>query len=254
MVTMRDPLSVEVIYDRRPASPPEISFLVPAYNERPRIDIILRRLLELPFSKEVIVVDDGSTDGTRELLSAAPRDGLCVLFHPMNAGKGAAIQTALEKARGVYAAIQDADLEYDPGEYAGLLEILRQKKVGVVFGSRFLKDNPTRYRRYLLGNKLITLFTNLICRSHFTDTYTCYKLMGTETLRSLNLLSGGFEMESEICVKVALRGLPYAEGPISYSPRTIEEGKKIGWMDGVKGLATVVRLWWKERFRPVLPR
>jgi glycosyltransferase involved in cell wall biosynthesis len=226
----------KLVYDRRGPLTPNVSFLVPIYNERRTVDALLDRLAQVGVSQEIILVDDGSTDGTRNLLSGKERDGVALFFHPENRGKGGAIQTALAQARGRYAAIQDADLEYDPVQYRELLAVARRDNMPAVIGSRFLRDNPTAYRRFLWGNKLLTFWINLLCGSRFTDTYTCYKLIQTDVFRSLNLTSRGFEMEAEICAKIARRHIHFTECPISYAPRRVEEGKKIRWKDAVKGL------------------
>lgn len=240
---------VPAVFDRRPSSP-LVSFLVPVYNEMDNVEAVLRRLEQLPFEKEIIVVDDGSTDGTRDKLRAWTGSHTGLWFHAENQGKGGAIQTALAQARGRYAAIQDADLEYTPEEYGKLLEVLQGNGARFALGSRFLKENPVVYRRYVWGNKVLTWFTNFMCRSRFTDTYTCYKMMHLETFRSLDLSSTGFEMEAEICVKAACRNIPYAEVPIDYRPRRLDEGKKIGWRDAVKGLWSVVKFKQAEKNRP----
>ncbi|MBL8024079.1 MAG: glycosyltransferase family 2 protein [Elusimicrobia bacterium] len=224
-----------VIYDRRTEPRPLLSFFVPVLNERPFIGEVLEKLSRVPLSKEIIVVDDGSTDGTRKLLRETPQDGVALLFHTQNKGKGQAIQTALEKAKGAYAAIHDADLEYDPNDYVTLLKQARQNNLKVVFGSRFLQPTPRIYRRFLWGNKVLTAWINFLCSSTYTDAYTGAKLMSTSTWKALHLVSSGFEIEAEIAAKVARGGYPFSEWPISYAPRRIEEGKKITWKDFFRG-------------------
>ncbi len=236
----------QVIHKSHHPTPPQISFLVPVYNESKSIVAVLERLQSLPFSKEIVVVDDGSKDGTREKLSSYITENFVLVFHPFNQGKGKAIQTALAHAQGAYVAIQDADLEYAPEEYSKLLDLLQKQKLSVVYGSRFLEKNPNIYKRFLLGNKVLTGVINLFCRSHYTDTYTCYKLMERKTMHALQITSSGFEMEAEISAKVALRNISYAECPITYKPRRLEEGKKIGWQDAVKGIWTTIVIWWNE--------
>lgn len=228
--------SVRVVYDRRSETRPLVSFLVPVFNERASIWKCLDRLWSVPLSKEIIIVDDGSTDRTREFLAENPRDGAVLLFHEKNQGKGGALRTALSKATGAYAAVLDADLEYDPGEYVDLLNHARRNNLKAVFGSRFLKSNPRLYWRFLWGNKVLTAWINLLCSSSYTDCYTGYKLMATSTWRELGLVSSGFEIEAEICVKVAHRQVAFAELPATYLPRRVNEGKKIGWKDAIRGI------------------
>ncbi len=230
-----DPAST-VVYDRRTEARPLVSFLVPVYNERASIWKCLERLSAVPLAKEIIIVDDGSTDRTRDFLKGNPMDGAVLLFHAKNQGKGGAVRTALTKANGAYSAVQDADLEYDPVEYVDLLKHARQNNIKVVFGSRFLKPNPRLYWRFLWGNKALTAWINFLCASSYTDCYTGYKLMSTATWRELGLVSPGFEVEAEICVKVAHRRHSFAELPISYAPRRVEEGKKISWKDALQGI------------------
>lgn len=232
---------VRVVYDRRTEKTPLLSFLVPVFNERPFVQATLKKILAVPLAKEVIIVDDGSTDGTQGALADHPLDGVVVLVHAKNRGKGGALRTALTKATGAYAAVQDADLEYDPNDYVDLLKYARQNNFKAAFGSRFLKPNPRIYRRFLLGNKVLTAWINLLCASHYTDAYTGCKLMATNVWRELGLVSTGFEIEAEIAVKVAQKGYPFTEFPITYKPRKVEEGKKIGWRDALEGFKTARR-------------
>lgn len=230
-----------LVIDTRSAAPPPLSFLVPAYNEIRSIESVIEALNGFPEPHEIIVVDDGSTDGTREKLEGLRPANTLVLFHAANAGKGAAIRTALAKARGRFTAIQDADLEYDPLDYRGLLDVARRDNARAVFGSRFLRPNPNLYRRFLWGNRLITAWINGLTGARYTDTYTCYKLIETDLFRALALEARGFEMEAEICVKLAARGVFPTEVPIHYKPRRVEEGKKIGWRDFVKGVLAALK-------------
>jgi dolichol-phosphate mannosyltransferase len=221
---------------------PIITFLVPVYNERNTILSVLERLDRFADHHETIVVDDGSTDGTRDILKNLNRPGIQILYHERNAGKGASIRTGLEHAQGTYVAIQDADLEYDPLQYASLLYKANQENSPVVFGSRFLKTNPAIYNRFLWGNKIITAWINLCGHLHLTDSYTCFKLIRRDLFLDLRLTSRGFEMETEICMKLARRGVSISEVPISYTPRRIDEGKKIGWKDAFKGAWTALKI------------
>jgi glycosyltransferase involved in cell wall biosynthesis len=225
----------------------KVSVLIPAYNEAATI----ARCLEAVYARnpgrdlEVIVVDDGSTDGTYEAAKAAAGPGARVLKHERNQGKGAAIRTALAAATGDVVLIQDADLEYDPAEYAALLKPLEEGRARVVYGSRTLKrDNVRSYSSYYWGGRLLSWWTNLLYGSRITDEATCYKLFETELLRSYHLECTGFEFCPEATAKTLRRGIPIVELPISYHPRRIEEGKKIRWHDGLIHLWVLFKLRW----------
>lgn len=222
-----------------------LTVVVPALNEAKTLRRVVESLFAVDFQRrlEVIVVDDGSTDGTADALKGLERPGLKVLRHETNRGKGAAIRTALAEASGEVLVIQDADLEYDPAELPRLLQAAEERDAAVVYGSRILQeDNPASYLRYYWGGRLISLWTNLLFFSHITDEPTCYKLVRTDLLRSLELTCTGFEFCPEVTAKVLRRGLPIVEVPISYRPRSIEEGKKIRWNDGVIALWTLLRI------------
>lgn len=229
-------------------NPVVLSILVPVYNEAATVVLLLRRLLavKLPVEREIIVVDDGSSDGTDSVLKALREPGVRVLLHPANRGKGAAIRTGLAAARGDMILTQDADLEYDPDEIPSLLEPMLKNGARVVYGSRILKSNPSSYFRYYWGGRLISLCTNILFNSTVTDEPTGYKLFHTELLRSLDLRCEGFEFCPEATAKILRRGIPIAEVPISYHPRSIEEGKKIRWADGIIALWTLL----KYRIKP----
>ena len=222
----------------------KISVLVPAYNEARTI----AKMLEAVYARnpgrdlEVIIVDDGSTDGTYEAAKAAARPGDKILKHEKNLGKGSAIRTALAAATGEITIIQDADLEYDPADYGLLLEPIVAGTAEVVYGSRFLKSSPRSYHRYYWGGRLVSLWTNILYGSRLTDEPTCYKLFKTEFLRSLDLRCTGFEFCPEATAKTLKRGVKILELPISYYPRSMEEGKKIRWTDGAIALWTLLRL------------
>lgn len=233
----------------------KLSVIVPVYNEAATIRDVLRRVVQAPFAKEILVVDDGSTDGTTAVLKdldslkitlsqdspSAPFD-LKVLFHTRNQGKGAAIRTALGAVTGDIVLIQDADLEYNPAEYPRLLEPILAGTADVVYGSRFL-GFPRRvlFFWHTVGNNFLTLVSNMFTNLNLTDMETGYKVFRTEVLRNLSLRSNRFDFEPEVTARVARRGLRIYEVPISYAGRTYAEGKKIQWKDGMAALWAIVR-------------
>jgi len=221
-----------------------LSIIVPVYNEKDTIEAVLRKLDRMPIDKEVLVVDDGSTDGTRELVSNLKFKilNLKLFFHEINLGKGGAIQTGLKNSSGDVICIQDADLEYDSDEIPRLFDRFKDSSIDAVFGSRFLRANPNIYKRFLLGNKFLTFLTNLLHGTHYTDTYTCYKLIKKDVFNKLKIVSFRYEMEAEISIKLKKMKFKVVEEPISYAPRTLAEGKKIGWKDAVKGVWTIIKL------------
>lgn len=220
------------------------SLLVPVLNEERTLDGILDILLGLPRVDELIIVNDGSTDGTAQVLRRRlETEGtkIRVVTHATNQGKGAAIRSGVAAATGDFLAIQDADTEYDPGDLTRIFDELESGAAPVVFGSRFLAPNPTLYRTYLLGNKALTKFANIVAGGRLTDAYTCYKAMSLERWRALDLQSSGFEIEAEISVKCLLARWNVREVPISYKPRSFAEGKKIRGSDAIKGILTMLR-------------
>lgn len=232
---------------------PLLSVVIPAYNEAATIDALLASVLAVPVEKEVIVVDDHSTDGTRERLReiAAANERVRVLFHDTNCGKGAALRTGFSHARGRFVIVQDADLEYDPAEYPRLLQPLVDDKADVVFGSRFVGGDSHRvlYFRHMLGNRFLTLMSNLLTNINLTDMETCFKVVRREVLQDIRLEEDRFGFEPEITAKLAayrLRGEPLRiyEVGISYYGRTYAEGKKIGWRDGVRALWCILKYNW----------
>jgi glycosyltransferase involved in cell wall biosynthesis len=225
-----------------------LSVLMPVYNEAGTIREILRQVEAADAAglrKELIVVDDGSTDGTREILEALRREGgqTRFLFHGVNRGKGAALRTGLAEATGDIVLIQDADLEYDPREYPELLAPILSGRADVVYGSRLRGGKPARdfSLLYLWGNKLVTLTTNLLYGSALTDMETCYKLFRAEVLRGVTIRADRFDFEPEITAKVLRRGVRIVEVPISYFGRDKAEGKKLSWRDGVAALWTLLK-------------
>jgi dolichol-phosphate mannosyltransferase len=217
-----------------------VSVIVPVYNEAAHLDELLHAIHASPVKKEIILVDDGSTDGTREKLQALPPiDGFTVVFHEKNYGKGAAIRTALAYARGEYVLIQDSDLEYDPQDYPRLLRPLEAGNANVVYGVR--PDRPERGLRFFLGAKLLTHLTNLLYRASIHDEATCYKVVRRSLLAQLQLQCRRFEFCPEVTAKLCRMGEKIAEVPISYTPRSAMEGKKIRHSDGWLAIWTLIR-------------
>jgi glycosyltransferase involved in cell wall biosynthesis len=208
------------------------------YNEEKTLHQIFTKVRQAPIEKEIIIVDDGSTDGTRTLLKKYEQtDNVKVIYQDKNYGKGAAIRAAISLVAGDITIIQDADLEYDPEDYLKLIEPFRAGVVKVVYGSRFLnKQNRHSYRRFYLGGVFLSLLTNLLYFQRLTDESTCYKVFDSRLLKSINLKCKGFEFCPEVTAKVAKRGILIKEIPISYYPRSIQEGKKISWRDGLKAI------------------
>jgi len=229
----------------------KLSVVMPVYNERPTLAEIVSRVFAVPLKIELLCVDDGSTDGSREILADLKRKhpNLRVLLQPKNLEKGAALRRGIEAATGDYVFIQDADLEYDPSEYPDLLAPLLQGKADVVYGSRFIGAAPHRvlYFWHSLGNRFLTLVSNMLTNLNLTDMETCYKVFARPAIQSIPLQENRFGFEPEITVKVARRHLRVYEVGISYSGRTYEEGKKIGWKDGVRAIWCLVKYSIKER-------
>jgi glycosyltransferase involved in cell wall biosynthesis len=220
-----------------------VSFLVPAYNEAPTIREVLERVWALELDKQIVVVDDGSSDGTGDLAEewAAGRDHVIVLRQP-NRGKGAAVRAAIPHARGEITVIQDADLEYDPTDVPALIEPIERGAADVVFGSRLSGGRPQRAYLFwhLVGNRFLSLLTNVLFNTTITDMETGYKAFRTEVLRALDLRQDDFAIEPEITGKVCKRKLRVYQLPIAYYGRTYAEGKKITWRDGFKAIRVLV--------------
>src|ERR1700731_4495481 len=228
-----------------------LSILIPVYNERTMVERSLAQVLAAPLpenmDRELIIVDDCSTDGTSEILDrlAAREPGIRLIRKKVNEGKGAAVRTAIQEAHGDFCIVQDADLEYDPAEYPRLLRPLLDGHADAVFGSRYLAGEQTRVLPFWhsMINKWLTLLSNMFCNLKLTDMETCYKVFRTDLLKSIPIRSNRFGFEPEIVMKSAKRKLRIYEVPISYHGRTYEEGKKIGWKDGVKALGVVLKFW-----------
>jgi glycosyltransferase involved in cell wall biosynthesis len=229
-----------------------VSVIVPVYNEVAHVDELLQAIHASPVRKEIIIVDDGSTDGTREKLRAMPlADDVTIVFHEKNCGKGAAIRTALTYARGEYILIQDSDLEYDPQDYPALLRPLEQRQANVVYGVR--PDRPERGLRFFLGAKLLTHLANLLYGSGIHDEATCYKVFRRSLIEQVDLECRRFEFCPEVTAKLCRMGEKIAEVPIAYAPRTAGEGKKIRHADGWLAILTLLRYRFIPRARWAKP-
>jgi glycosyltransferase involved in cell wall biosynthesis len=226
-----------------------LSVVVPVFNERNTVAEIVRRIraVQLPLPIEVVIVDDGSSDGSDKVLSALQDSTVRVIKHGKNRGKGAAVRTGIEAARGDLLLIQDADLEYDPDDWPTLLAPILKGKARVVYGSRFTGERKNMFPSHWIGNRLLTLATNLLYKSTLSDMETCYKLFDKRVLDRFTLESDRFEFEPEVTAKVLKLGERIYEVPISYAGREVSEGKKITWRDGFGALKTLV----KYRFKNV---
>jgi glycosyltransferase involved in cell wall biosynthesis len=226
----------------------KLSIIMPVYNEeRDVLDIINRvTRIKLPIKREIIVVDDGSTDKTRQLLRKVKSKNVKIFFHDKNKGKGAAIRTGLSKATGDIITIQDADKEYNPGEFPKLLQPILKGKAMVVYGSRFIGRHHPVYRMYYLGNILLTILTNILYNGGISDMETCYKVFRRDALKGISLRAKRFDFEPEITAKFLKKGYKILELPISYSSRRFEEGKKITWKDGMKAFFYLIKYRFKD--------
>jgi dolichol-phosphate mannosyltransferase len=223
---------------------PCLSVIVPLYNERRNLAEILARVRAAGVDKEILMVDDASTDGTAELLRAevdGKVDGVRVFYHARNLGKGSAIRTALPHARGEYTIIQDGDLEYDPQDYDAIVDAFDREKVDVVYGSRFLRGWPPMKFANRLVNRLLAWMVRILFGAPMTDEATCYKAFRTEVIQALPLTCTRFEFCPEVTAKLLRRGYRIAEVPIRYEARSIAQGKKIRWTDGVAAIWTLLK-------------
>jgi glycosyltransferase involved in cell wall biosynthesis len=226
------------------AAPELLSIIVAAYNERRTVRAVIDRLLaiELPVAREILIVDDGSTDGTRDVLDAAVAERLpiTVLGGERNRGKGYAIRRGLARASGSIVAIQDADLELDPQQLAGLIQPILRRETDVVYGSRFLQGPQNAPWLTVAANRVLTALTNLLYGAALTDMETCYKIMRTDVARSLGLTADRFDIEPEITARLLRQGHRIREMPVRFDPRSRAQGKKIRWRDGIRALEVLV--------------
>ena len=222
---------------------PCLSVIIPCYNEQGTIASLIAMVQASPWVQEIIVVDDGSQDKSREILEAISDPQVRVIMHTVNQGKGAALRTGFSHATSEFVIVQDADLEYDPSEYPLVLEPLLDNRADVVFGSRFLSGRPHRvlYFWHSLGNRFLTLMSNMFTDLNLTDMETCYKCFRREVIQAIDIEEDRFGFEPEITAKLAKLHLRIYEVGISYSGRTYDEGKKIGWRDGVRAIYCIVR-------------
>lgn len=227
----------------------KLSVVIPVFNEKDTIKKVIEKVTRSPVKKEIIIIDDGSNDGTRKLLQDIKRElvsdyDIKILYLDKNLGKGRAIKKGFSLANGDYVIIQDADLEYDPKEYPKLLDPIINKETDVVFGSRLLSKNRlSRSNRLLyIGRISISWITNILFDCHLTDVYTCYKLIPNDLIRSFDITATGFELEAELTAKILTAGKRIKEVPINYSPRSKKAGKKITWIDWFKGVKMLLVL------------
>ncbi|MBU1031368.1 glycosyltransferase family 2 protein [Patescibacteria group bacterium] len=230
----------------------KLSIIIPVFNEKKTIREVIKKVsfVELPdkINKEIIIVDDGSTDGSVNLIKNIMIKGVRKIFHEKNSGKGAAVRTGIEHSMGDLIIIQDADLEYDPNYYKKLLEPILEKNAQVVYGSRLMTyplkiwgRNKTILPIHLIANKFLTLLTNLLYGGNITDMETGYKLFKREVLKNISINSNKFDFEAEVTAKILKREIPIIEVPISVKPRTYKDGKKIGWKDGFWAVWTLLK-------------
>lgn len=221
----------------------KISVVVPVFNERNTIESIMDRIKAVPLDKEIIVVDDFSSDGTRDILSKMNGDMVKVIFHEKNMGKGAALRTGFNNVTNDIVIVQDADLEYDPGEYHKLIKPIVDGYADVVYGSRFMGSEPHRvhYFWHMVGNKVLTSLSNMLTNLSLTDMETCYKVFRRDILKNITIEENRFGFEPEITAKLAKMDLKIYEVGISYAGRSYKEGKKINWRDGFSAIRCIIK-------------
>lgn len=222
-----------------------LSVVIPCYNEKDNIKKIVDKVLKIEnIKKEIIIVDDCSKDGTRDVLENEVKPLVSkIIYHEQNAGKGAALRTGFKEVTGDFVIVQDADLEYNPEEYEKLLQPLLNEEADVVYGSRFLNNKAKGYKTNILANKLLTGLSNAFTHLNLTDMETCYKLFKSDIIKNVEIKENRFGFEPEITAKIARQNVKVKELPISYNPRTVEEGKKINYKDGLRAIYCI----WKYR-------
>ncbi|MDP8299905.1 MAG: glycosyltransferase family 2 protein [Candidatus Tantalella remota] len=223
----------------------KISILMPVYNEIKTIEDILELVGSLKIEKEIIIVDDFSTDGTRDFLKEEYGEGfgeIRVFYHDKNRGKGAAIRTSIAQAKGDYVVVQDADMEYSPKDIVTMAALVEKENLQALYGSRFLKSWKSTSLPHFLVNRSLTALTNMLFGGNLTDMETCYKMVKTDVIQGLDIRAERFEFEPEVTAKLLKKGIDIKEIPVSYRGRSYDEGKKIGWRDGVEAVATIIRL------------
>jgi len=220
-------------------SDPHLTIIMPVYNEKATLPQIIARVLAVPINKELIIVDDYSTDGTREVLKNYPN--IKIVLQPFNQGKGAALRAGFKEASGDYVIIQDADLEYDPQDYLKLISPINEGKAKVVYGSRFMGKHSFSSVSHYWGNKALSLLTTLLYGAVLTDMETCYKLIPAKFIKNIKLNANRFDFEPEITAKILKNGYKILEVPIGYKGREFNEGKKISWKDGFAAIAALIK-------------
>jgi len=221
----------------------KLTVIIPVFNEKATIEQIIKKVKKVPVEKEIIVVDDGSTDGTVEILKEiSEKDkNINIILKEKNEGKGSAIREGLKCVNGDVVVIQDADLEYEPTDWIGMLKVIDEKKADVVYGSRVLGKNKKSSFVFYLGGRMLSIITNFLYGAGITDEPTCYKMFRAEIIKSLNLKCRGFEFCPEVTAKIRKKGIKIYEVPIHYNPRSIKEGKKIKWKDGIIAIWTLIK-------------
>ncbi len=220
----------------------KLSVIIPVYNEEKTVLQLIDKVKAVALDKEIIIINDSSTDGTKEILDRISNENIKIISYSQNLGKGAAIRTALPYITGDIVIIQDADLEYDPNDYHKLIAPILNGQAEVVYGSRILNKSKSSYLRYYWGGRFLTALTNLLYGTKLTDAHTGYKVFKTDVLKNIKLTCNGFKFCSEVTAKLAKRGYKIKEVPISYSPRTFQQGKKLTWKGGVGSAWALLKL------------